>query len=679
MTQSNEEDPDPTTDELDPTPTPELYPDQTPECDSDSTPDSTPDIDVSNPTPDDTPAERLPEDATENTQAQGKRMTSVNLEAHMIDYEGFGYSNGDIINNKNLSRFQHNGMQLTNSIRFDGCGVSETDAVRESMALTQDFAPLLCIDNLDMEERVQMSTIGHQSRMFHGTWGYIHIPSKDLWSTLNPVELSLEAYHNSLRTASSMVIDPEFFMPTDSPNDDYKAVWKSQIAQVMLKYVAKPSDRQAIIPLDPPPIDPISHEAPSIHMLKLMDESDNSAEGIGQVMEALRRQSGLEPEEFFGRLQLMEGDLGTSHTLWNIAYTILTYHFGNSNKMDDFGVWRFLEALGVSPEKVIQKKDFTKMLQHMEQVHEATLWHCIRTVMETDNDLVEEELKVLPSDEWNGIVETCYNRFCSPDARRKAKSFPQLNNLLVRLQDFSTVIEANRAMKAGDIGRLINIWKMWAFMTQSLPGLTHYSAYLPRLILLLTKVLPSSLAKLIWHTLLVSPSGRPNHFVAKDFFLENFNYWLKYFYTRGGAGTQVERLKNLYSSNIPLLRTMFHSLRLESGAKYIQQSHNSDLKMRALERFAEMAMSNDILLVNGKKRDKTVTLSIPDTYLEGIKCLQAEISGKELEVARFLFHLPIYDDLDNVPINEEEVDMEEAVDVHNDESMNNIDQADPPI
>ncbi|KAA1134466.1 hypothetical protein PGTUg99_001927 [Puccinia graminis f. sp. tritici] len=582
MTQSNEEDPDPTTDELDPTPTPELYPDQTPECDSDSTPDSTPDIDVSNPTPDDTPAERLPEDATENTQAQGKRMTSVNLEAHMIDYEGFGYSNGDIINNKNLSRFQHNGMQLTNSIRFDGCGVSETvnehlhymgitssrktaiqalrslarhaqDAVRESMALTQDFAPLLCIDNLDMEERVQMSTIGHQSRMFHGTWGYIHIPSKDLWSTLNPVELSLEAYHNSLRTASSMVIDPEFFMPTDSPNDDYKAVWKSQIAQVMLKYVAKPSDRQAIIPLDPPPIDPISHEAPSIHMLKLMDESDNSAEGIGQVMEALRRQSGLEPEEFFGRLQLMEGDLGTSHTLWNIAYTILTYHFGNSNKMDDFGVWRFLEALGVSPEKVIQKKDFTKMLQHMEQVHEATLWHCIRTVMETDNDLVEEELKVLPSDEWNGIVETCYNRFCSPDARRKAKSFPQLNNLLVRLQDFSTVIEANRAMKAGDIGRLINIWKMWAFMTQSLPGLTHYSAYLPRLILLLTKVLPSSLAKLIWHTLLVSPSGRPNHFVAKDFFLENFNYWLKYFYTRGGAGTQVERLKNLYSSNIPLV------------------------------------------------------------------------------------------------------------------------------
>jgi hypothetical protein len=102
------------------------------------------------------------------------------------------------------------------------------------------------------------------------------------------------------------------------------------------------------------------------------------------------------------------------------------------------------------------------------------------------------------------------------------------------MQDFSTVVEANRAMKAGDVGRLINIWKMWSVMTQSLPGLTHYSAYLPRLVLFLTQILPPDLAKLIRHTLLVSPSGRPNHFVAKDFFLETYNYLLKFFYCWGG-------------------------------------------------------------------------------------------------------------------------------------------------
>jgi hypothetical protein len=66
-----------------------------------------------------------------------------------------------------------------------------------------------------------------------------------------------------------------------------------------------------MIALDPPVIEQISHKAPEIHMLRLMEESDNSAVGIGQVMEALQRQSGLEPEEFFNRLQLVDGDLGT--------------------------------------------------------------------------------------------------------------------------------------------------------------------------------------------------------------------------------------------------------------------------------------------------------------------------------------------------------------------------------
>lgn len=93
-------------------------------------------------------------------------------------------------------------------------------------------------------------------------------------------------------------------------------------------------------------------------------------------------------------------------------------------------------------------------------------------------------------------------------------------------------------------------------MSQSLPGLTHYATYLPRLVLLLTKVLPPSLSKFFQHSMLVSPSGRPGHFVAKDFFLENHNYWLKFFYNRGGIGTQVERLKELFSLNIPLVSSM---------------------------------------------------------------------------------------------------------------------------
>jgi hypothetical protein len=71
---------------------------------------------------------------------------------------------------------------------------------------------------------------------------------------------------------------------------------------------------------------------------------------------------------------------------------------------------------------------------------------------------------------------------------------------------------------------------------------------------MLTHLLPTDLAKLFRHNLLFSPSGRPNHFVAKDYFLENQNYWLKYFYNRGGIGTDVKRLKSLFSMNLTLVR-----------------------------------------------------------------------------------------------------------------------------
>ncbi|POW13543.1 hypothetical protein PSTT_03691 [Puccinia striiformis] len=138
------------------------------------------------------------------------------------------------------------------------------------------------------------------------------------------------------------------------------------------------------------------------------------------------------------------------------------------------------------------------------------------------DDPTTESIPVIPTEAWNQAIKKCYEAYCSPAARRKAAQLkcPKLSNLLIRIKDFLTGVEANRAMKAGDIGRLLRVWKMWSIMTQSLPGLTHYSAYLPRLVLLITRILPPSLAKLIRHTLLLSPSGRPSHFVAKDFHLE---------------------------------------------------------------------------------------------------------------------------------------------------------------
>jgi len=181
--------------------------------------------------------------------------------------------------------------------------------------------------------------------------------------------------------------------------------------------------------------------------------------------------------------------------------------------------------------------------------------------MGTENEPVGDLdcIPTIPTHEWNQIVKNCYSKFLSPTARRsvsKEKS-PKLFAYLARLHDFSTVVEANRATKAGDIGRLISMWKVWSIMSQSLTKLVNYRSYLPRLVLLLNHILTPSMSKLIRHSILISPSGRPNHFVPKDFFLETQNYWLKFFYNQSGIGTKVERLQEMFSLNMTLVSYIY--------------------------------------------------------------------------------------------------------------------------
>jgi hypothetical protein len=62
---------------------------------------------------------------------------------------------------------------------------------------------------------------------------------------------------------------------------------------------------------------------------------------------------------------------------------------------------------------------------------------------------------------------------------------PKLSNLLLRLSDFASAVEGNRAMKSGDIGRIMNMWRKWSFIAIGVKKLCQYSIQLPRMIILI--------------------------------------------------------------------------------------------------------------------------------------------------------------------------------------------------
>ncbi|POW10466.1 hypothetical protein PSTT_06094 [Puccinia striiformis] len=492
------------------------------------------------------------------------------------------------------------------------------------------IAPTLCIDNLDFEQKVHDLSVGNRSHTYRGTWGYIHLPDLELVKTLDASELTLSAYQEAIRNLDSLEIEPKMFLPTAKEVASNVAVWKSQIARVLMNYLAEPADIAQATPTKPPPVEQIDHKKPELHMLKLMDASDNSAEGIGQVFHSLWLQSGLKAEEFFNRLQPMDGDLGTvqnfnclraqrtpnaypqeslnnvvfqlgaSHMLWNVASTIFTQHFGDPKVATDGGAWQFLEALGFPSEKAIQKKDFTLMINQMERVTESIIYYGLRVIMKTNCKPGTEERVKLPTAKWNAIVDEC-----------------------------------QAIDESWDIGRLYQYGKV-VFDAQALPGITNYSSYLPRQVLLLTVILPPSLRKYLRHNLLMSPTGRKDHFVAKDFWLEIQNYWLKFLYNRSGMGINIDQLRDVFSLNITM--TMLQDLKTDCGSNIIRQSHKNVLSQRDFDMFTLMANNRDILDQESKYNGPVITPT-EDFYLAGITKFQTHIRQVDSSVTKFKKHL----------------------------------------
>ncbi|KNE99788.1 hypothetical protein PSTG_06880 [Puccinia striiformis f. sp. tritici PST-78] len=331
---------------------------------------------------------------------------------------------------------RHNAVQLSNSLIFLAAGVTErvsaylnyigisssrrtahaalktlgTGAIEKIKArfkLTQSsiIAPFLCYNNLDFEEKVHMGSLSHDSRMFHGTWAYIHSASPSLLGKLDPAELTIDVLNNALHSGTKMTIRSSMFTSTVESTEHWGKALKSQIVWVILRYIAKPVDGRVKLDKSPPAVHPISPEDPNTNVLKLMIASDNSAAGVGEVFTGVIQQSGLTPEEFHLRLQIIEGNLASCNifeTLKRQRCPAVANHESLNNVFTkdarDTGAWRTLHALAIKAVKPVTKKDLNLMLCYVQQIHEATLMYCVSLVANRAHIPVSEELLEVSSE-----------------------------------------------------------------------------------------------------------------------------------------------------------------------------------------------------------------------------------------------------------------------------------------
>lgn len=140
-----------------------------------------------------------------------------------------------------------------------------------------------------------------------------------------------------------------------------------------------------------------------------------------------------------------------------------------------------------------------------------------------------KDLDLSVEDDCNRLLDAVWSQYfdtAAIDLALKKKKHTQYN-LMLRLGDFATVMEAHEATRAGDIGRLMNMWKRWAIMAQGVPGPTHYARHIPRIVMLLEEDLPETLAHALKHSMLIPSNDRDDHWLPLDEYQEVHICWLK--------------------------------------------------------------------------------------------------------------------------------------------------------
>lgn len=187
-------------------------------------------------------------------------------------------------------------------------------------------------------------------------------------------------------------MDLRTFLPKNHESIHWASTIKAQLSQALIGLIVTPLVQDSHkskpnLPMVPPPIEPIDLYEPNILMPKLMDASDNSVEGVGQLIEQICNQISYSPEKFSAGLQIFEGDIGTClnieilrnkrhparnqseslendlsvpgavHTLWNFAEWIFNLHYGKEQDSQDTGAWRTWHSLGGTGSRNFRKKN----------------------------------------------------------------------------------------------------------------------------------------------------------------------------------------------------------------------------------------------------------------------------------------------------------------------------------
>ncbi|KAJ3832057.1 hypothetical protein F5878DRAFT_654713 [Lentinula raphanica] len=312
--------------------------------------------------------------------------------------------------------------------------------------------------------------------------------------------------------------------------------------------------------------------------LPAMKEEENSIDGTIQVFHSILRSLGVSNEDLEAHgLMFTDGDLltdslvdkvesarrnnplpingmkgnvrrfGIFHAKMAGSRMVVNEHWGQPESKEPGGLWWENNKLG--RKKMIagwQSKKAAPWKPTHELLHISLAAHIQDGFRITcGEESLEMWARSASEDDFNHCADKVYDQLFTTaaydDASEKDDRDTIYENNILQNRDTLLYIEIVDAIKSGDIGRVVNVFRMWMVMMRSKKTMPKYADAIFET-LGRVSAYPEVLREFFLHNWLVNLTGKVDRWKEVDLLQEHQNFWAKIIYTAKGSNRSWEWL-----------------------------------------------------------------------------------------------------------------------------------------
>lgn len=535
-------------------------------------------------------------------------------------------------------------------------------------SLTNAYA----LDNLDIALDTEQPTLERKSKLLHITSATM-VPlhhdvtkddlkvSRELWNSnpLNPSPPPDVNPHKPPSYASHLKSRPTY-SPTDPRHLDNLFAW--HVREILLSN--EPSLRKVFPDALGSP--PLVNQIPVIRTpqipLRAMNINVSTNEGNAAALDGMLRQGGLEDSDIDEHVILVHGDLGTIEKIASmqdarkvekteksrLQYAVLIpgglhirmacvevfeklYFTKGAKVVDDRTILHFIGML--RPKDVSKFANGNSGFRGGHNVIHHLLWALI---LECWTSVVAERFKVESIAEWAArpnppkwddivnISREIVDRYLAKMAVRRPNTMalPETTdavhkNAKLFLRDAMLYVAISRAMKFGDVGRVLDLLVPWSFLFKGTRK-HKYAAHMCRFLHDLSTRYPERLRRAIEMNWFCNPSGKADGFRAVDWLVEKNNLHIK----RKQCGQSSNRTVRFIIQQSPLIEVFANTFQVIEKSFYLTKRTLQHPPPKMTKTLTKLRHHMREVNVVGAVKDRTSRISYVDAMAEGISLMQ---------------------------------------------------------